>query len=127
MSGNKWFVWIGKAREVFKPGINRKFERGVPFEAPGLFEDLFEHDPMYVEVTDKQAEKILKDFEKAHSLKDPVKRWEAVEDLRTKVLKDLEAKAAKEIEKWRAWRNAHRKNLAVETAKASTPKDGDAK
>lgn len=85
MADKVYYVWMGSAREVFKPAIKMLFKRGVPAEAPALFADLLEKDPLFVKMDTGKAEEVLKAYKDAKDIK-------AFEIIRKKTVKELEGK-----------------------------------
>ena len=138
MSG-KIFIWIGGPREVFKPEARETYTKGVPFTAPGLFEDLFEKDPMFVEIDEKTHERVMKMWGKVEAMTEgTLKRFEARARTQAEVLKILEPMAKTEMAKtemakWKKARDEHRATTpqpvqpkARPNKETATTEDGDA-
>jgi len=133
---SQMYVWIGAANQVFKVEHKKAVERGVPFEAPALFEDLYANDPMYVAIDQAEGVEVLHLLKEA---KDRKTRMKIIQD----VIRTLTAEngpASNEMSAWKMRRDAHRQVTTVvpgepekkadETKKSSVKKvkkkDGDA-
>lgn len=92
----KKFVYIGQGSPVFKAGVKALFSRGVPTEVSALYYDLFEKDPLYIEVSKEEA--------KTMKGEDP-----------NKVVKGLEKARKEKVAAWKKDRDAHRKSIPQPT------------
>lgn len=60
-----YFMYVGHLNEAMKIGFPYVILRGVPFEASGMFTDLFLSDPLYVQVDESEAKEMLSKLESA--------------------------------------------------------------
>lgn len=70
MNDGKYYAYVGPMSEVFKPGLNQVFQRGIPVLVPDLYDDMFVRDPLYIPFSDKDALKVLKAMKTAQGQED---------------------------------------------------------
>jgi hypothetical protein len=108
-----YMMYVGVLGEAMKAEFPHLIKRGVPFEVPTMFDDLFKNDPLYIEVDEQAAREIIKEYDVAKDISEKVE------------LANEYIKAAKEtidigLKEWKARRDAHRKKVAeAQKAKAS--------
>jgi hypothetical protein len=99
-------MWIGSAGEVMKLEFPQAIERGVPFEAAGLFTDLFLDDPLYVLVDEAAAREMLGKLKAAEGDR------EKTLALKEANVADMAVAAKLKLKDWYANRNALRALVA---------------
>ena len=117
---DKLYIWTRSKGEVFKRPVKKSFERGVPTEVPAIFEDFFDRDPQFIEVSETEGLKILKTLKECDSLEARVKA-------KDKILKSLKKDIEDKMNDWKSKRDMARKGIKqpITEKKASRKKPKD--